>query len=114
MSQLLNYWSHIFKEHSCPSRLFQYIDVPHNFPLAKQKMFSIEDNGRYIFFQNSKLDDCQHLNRLNNLGGCPKMPFFPNSSLYSKNYSWNINHMPVVIFFVCLDFGKNCYSRTAS
>jgi len=65
MSQLLNYWSHIFKEHSCPSRLFQYIDVPHNFPLAKQKMFSIEDNGRYIFFQNSKLDDCQHLNRLN-------------------------------------------------
>jgi len=42
------------------------------------------------------------------------MPFFPNSSLYSKNYPRNINHMPAVIFFVCLDFGKNCYSRTAS
>jgi len=42
------------------------------------------------------------------------MPFFPTSSLYSKNYPRNIDHMPVVIFFVCLDFGKNCYSRTAS
>jgi len=42
------------------------------------------------------------------------MPFFPNSSLYSKNYPRNINHMPVVIFFVCLDFGKNCYSQAAS
>ena len=48
------------------------------------------------------------------LGGCPRMPFFPNSSLYSKNYPRNINYIPVVIFFVCLDFGKNCYSRTAS
>jgi len=26
------------------------------------------------------------------------MPFFPNSSLYSKNYPRNINHIPVVIF----------------
>jgi hypothetical protein len=40
------------------------------------------------------------------LGGCPRMPFFPNSSLYSKNYPRNINYMPAVIFFVCLDFGK--------
>ena len=42
------------------------------------------------------------------------MPFFPNSALCSKNYPRNINHMPAVIFFSSLDFGKNCYSRTAS
>jgi len=34
------------------------------------------------------------------------MPFFPNSSLYSKNYPRNINYIPVVVFFVCLDFEK--------
>ena len=42
------------------------------------------------------------------------MPFFPNFSLYSKNYPRNINYRPAVIFFICLDFEKNCYSRTAS
>ena len=42
------------------------------------------------------------------------MPFFPNSALCSKNYPRNINYMPAVIFFASLDFGKNCYSRTAS
>ena len=26
------------------------------------------------------------------------MPFSPNSSLYSKNYPRDINHMPVVVF----------------
>ena len=31
------------------------------------------------------------------------MPFFPNSALCSKNYPRNIKHMPVVIFFACLD-----------
>ena len=31
------------------------------------------------------------------------MPFFPNSALREKNYPRNINHMPAVIFFVCLD-----------
>ena len=31
-----------------------------------------------------------------------------------KNYPRNINYMPPVIFFESLDFGKNCYSRTAS
>jgi len=34
------------------------------------------------------------------------MPFSPNSSLYSKNYPRNIRYMPVVIFFVGLDFEK--------
>ena len=48
------------------------------------------------------------------LGGCPRIPFSPNSALRSKNYPRNINHMPAVIFFASLDFGKNCYSRTAS
>ena len=42
------------------------------------------------------------------------MPFSPNSALYKKNYPQNINYMPAVIFFASLDFGKNCYSRTAS
>ena len=42
------------------------------------------------------------------------MPFFPNSALCSKNYPRRINYMPVVIFFASLDFGKNCYSLTAS
>ena len=42
------------------------------------------------------------------------MPFSPNSALYEKNYPRNIKYMPVVIFFASLDFGKNCYSRTAS
>jgi hypothetical protein len=41
------------------------------------------------------------------------MPFSANSVLYSKNYPRNINYIPVVIFFVCLDFEKNCYSLTA-
>ena len=48
------------------------------------------------------------------IGGCPRMPFSPNSALYEKNYPRNINHMSVVIFFASLVFGKNCYSRTAS
>ncbi|OPX41260.1 MAG: hypothetical protein B1H13_03055 [Desulfobacteraceae bacterium 4484_190.3] len=42
------------------------------------------------------------------------MPFSPNSALYSKNYPRNINYIPAVIFFVCLDFEKNCYSRATS
>ncbi|RZB34994.1 MAG: hypothetical protein SRB1_00762 [Desulfobacteraceae bacterium Eth-SRB1] len=42
------------------------------------------------------------------------MPFSPNSALCEKNYPRNINYMPAVIFFASLDFGKNCYSRTAS
>jgi len=36
------------------------------------------------------------------------MPFLPNSLLYSKNYPRNIKYMHVVIFFVYLDFEKNC------
>ncbi|MCD6560545.1 MAG: hypothetical protein J7L16_02145 [Deltaproteobacteria bacterium] len=35
---------------------------------------------------------------LNQLGGCPRMPFFPNSALCSKNYPRNINYMSAVIF----------------
>ena len=42
------------------------------------------------------------------------MPFPSNSELYEKNYPRNINHIPAVILFASLDFGKNCYSRTAS
>ena len=48
------------------------------------------------------------------LWACLRMPFSLNSALRSKNYPRNINHMPVVIFFASLDFGKNCYSWTAS
>ena len=42
------------------------------------------------------------------------MPFSPNSALCVKNYPWNINYIPAVIFYASLDFGKNCYSRTTS
>jgi len=48
------------------------------------------------------------------LGGCPRMHFFPNSSLFEKFCPRNINYMPVVKFSKCLDLRKNCYSRTAS
>ena len=34
------------------------------------------------------------------------MPFSPNSALYSRDYPRNIKYIPVVIFFVCLDFEK--------
>lgn len=51
------------------------------------------------------------------------MLFSPNSALCSKNYPRNINYMSAIFsefsqtvryFFASLDFGKNCYSRTAS
>ena len=48
------------------------------------------------------------------IGACPRMPFFLNSLSCSKNYPWNINYMPAVIFFAFLDLRKNYYSRTAS
>jgi len=48
------------------------------------------------------------------LGGCPRMPFSQTLRYAKKNYPRNINHMPAVIFFAGLDFGKNCCSRTAS
>ena len=48
------------------------------------------------------------------LGGCPRMPFFPNSSLFAKNNARNINYMSVLIFRKRLDLRKNIYSRTAS
>ncbi|HSL41383.1 MAG TPA: hypothetical protein VK857_13495, partial [Desulforhopalus sp.] len=35
-----------------------------------------------------------------------KQSFRPTSALYSKFYPWNINHMPVVKFFACLDFER--------
>ena len=48
------------------------------------------------------------------LGGCPRMLFFPNSLLFTKNNARNINYMSVLIFRKCLDLRKNTYSRTAS
>ena len=39
-------------------------------------------------------------------GGCPRMPFFPSASLYSKNYPKKINYMPVVTFLAHPDFEK--------
>ncbi|HSQ83185.1 MAG TPA: hypothetical protein VLM43_00560, partial [Desulfobacterales bacterium] len=33
-----------------------------------------------------------------------KCSFCPIPALCSKNNPWNINHMPAVIFFACLDF----------
>jgi hypothetical protein len=42
------------------------------------------------------------------------MPFFTNSSLFSKNNARNSNSMPVLIFPKRLDLRKNAYSRTAS
>ena len=32
------------------------------------------------------------------LGGCPRMPFFLNSSLFMKNNARNINYMTVLVF----------------
>ena len=52
--------------------------------------------------------------RIFRLGGCPRMPFCPNSSLFAKNNARNVNNMAVLIFFKCLDFEQNCYSRTTS
>jgi hypothetical protein len=48
------------------------------------------------------------------LGGRPRMPFFPNSSLFEKNNARNITYMPVHIFHKRLDLRKNAYSRTTS
>ena len=48
------------------------------------------------------------------LGGCPRMPFRPNSSELSKNNARNIKHMAVLIFRKFFDFEQNAYSRTAS
>jgi len=37
------------------------------------------------------------------------MSFRPISSLYEKFYPRNINYMPVVKFFVCLDLERKSY-----
>jgi hypothetical protein len=39
-------------------------------------------------------------------GASCTMIFAPNPSLCSKFYTWNSSCMPVVKFFVCLDFGR--------
>ena len=33
------------------------------------------------------------------LGGCPRMPFCPNSSLFQKNNARNISHMTALVFW---------------
>ena|GEM_PF-2571308 len=43
----------------------------------------------------------------NQLVPMQKWAFCPISSLCSKNNPRNIKHMPVVIFFACLDLDKN-------
>ncbi len=53
-------------------------------------------------------------NCLLSLGGCPRMPFCPNSSELPKNNTRNINYMAVFIFRKFFDFEQNVYSRTAS
>ena len=50
----------------------------------------------------------------NELGGCPRMHFCPNSALSRKNNARNIKYMSVLIFSRCLDFEQNYYSRTTS
>ena len=42
------------------------------------------------------------------------MPFFPKLCVIRKKISSEYCHIPAVIFFASLDFGKNCYSQTAS
>ncbi len=37
------------------------------------------------------------------LGACPRMRFYPNSSLFTKNNARNIHHMTVLVFCKCLD-----------
>ncbi|MCD6560190.1 MAG: hypothetical protein J7L16_00295 [Deltaproteobacteria bacterium] len=44
------------------------------------------------------LDAIKGRKTINELGGCPRMPFFLNSALCSKNYPRNINYMSAVIF----------------
>ena len=39
---------------------------------------------------------------------------FPQLFVMLKNYPWDINYMPVAIYFVFLDLRKNDYSRTTS
>ena len=48
------------------------------------------------------------------LGACPRTPFYPNPSLFTKNNARNINYMTVLIFWKCLVSEQNVYSRTDS
>ena len=91
-----------------------WIEVGKTGKLTKEAMKEVLIKGQEILL--TRVGDNYYAsdNRCPHMKGCPRMPFSPNSALCSKNYPRNINYIPAVIFFASLDFGKNCYSRTAS
>jgi len=54
------------------------------------------DNSRFNHYREKDVWCC--------LGGCPRMPFYPNSSLLTENNARNIKHMTVLILCKCLGF----------
>jgi hypothetical protein len=48
--------------------------------------------------------DCSSIMATAISGGCPKMPFYPNSSLLAENNDGHVKYMIVLILCKCLDF----------
>jgi hypothetical protein len=64
---------------------------------------AVEKILKAIFVQNVS-PNVPRTHNLPRLGGCPRMHFFHNSSLFEKFYPRNIKYMLAVKFYKCLNF----------